>query len=76
MRKSLSACVLLLALCCPAVAGDMLTPPISPPTAKSTAAPNPDEEISDPAPEDDPTTQDISVTGIAVSLLESLLAII
>ena len=31
MRKSLTVSVLLLALCCPAFAGDMLCPPVTPP---------------------------------------------
>lgn len=76
MRKSLCVSVLLLALCCPALAGDMLTPPAAPPPQPVTtsAAPSPDDEI--PAPADDPTAQDISVTQIAVSLFESLLAIL
>ena len=31
MRKFFGASILLLALCCPAYAGDMLTPPVTPP---------------------------------------------
>jgi len=78
MRKSLSASVLLLVLCCPALAGDMLTPPVVPPPQPVTTSviTSPDGEIPDPAPADDSTTQDISVTEIAVSIFESLLAII
>jgi hypothetical protein len=77
MRKSLNASVLLLVLCCHAFAGDMLTPPIVPPPSSTTpVAPSPDDEIPDPAPTDNPTTQDILLTEIAVSILESLLPII
>ncbi len=32
MRKSLTVSVLVLALCCPAFAGDMLCPPVTTPT--------------------------------------------
>lgn len=83
MRKSLSVSVLLLVLCCPAFAGDMLTPPVAPPpppapyvstSATTPTAPSLDEAI--PAPEDGSATQNISVTQIAVSIFESLLAII
>jgi hypothetical protein len=45
------------------------------PTTMS-VAPSPGDETPDPAPVDDSTAQDISVTRIAVSILESLLAII
>ena len=78
MRKSLSASVLLLVLCCPAFAGDMLTPPAAPPPppAATYVAPSPDDEFRDPAPVDDSTAQDISVTWLAVSIFESLLAVI
>lgn len=76
MRKSLSATVLLLILSCPALAGDMLTPPVAPPPQPVTtsAAPSPADEI--PAPADDPAAQDITLDEIAVSILESLLAIL
>ena len=77
MRKSLSACVLLLVLCCPVFAGDMLTPPAAPPPPSATyVAPSPDDEVSDPAPVDASTEQEISVTWLAVSIFESLLAVI
>ena len=77
MRKSLSASVLLLVLCCPAFAGDMLTPPAAPPPPAATyLAPSPDDEFPDPAPVVDSTAQDISVTRLAVSIFESLLAVI
>jgi hypothetical protein len=78
MRKSLSTSVLLLVLCCPAFAGDMLTPPVTTPLPSTTTsvAPSPEDELTDPATVDEPTTQDISVTRIALSLFESLLAII
>jgi hypothetical protein len=77
MRKSLSASALLLVLCCPAFAGDMLTPPAPPPpTAPYVCAPGSDEEVSDPIPVDGSIAQDISVTQLAVSIFESLLAVI
>ena len=78
MRKSLSTFVLLLALCCPALAGDMLTPPVTtlPPSNMTSGAPSPEVEIIEPATEDESTTQDISVTRLALSIFESLLAII
>lgn len=37
MRKSLRASVLLLALCCPALAGDMLCPSVAPPNSADEA---------------------------------------
>lgn len=79
MRKSLSVSILLLALCCPAMAGDMLTPPVAtpPPTATSVTTSSalcPDGEST--APADDLATQDISVSRIAVSIFESLLALL
>ena len=37
MRKSLRASVLMLALCCPAFAGEMLCPPIAPPNSADEA---------------------------------------
>lgn len=81
MRKSLNASVLLLVLCCPVFAGDMLTPPITSPIVKTSATTGsgderPGDEVPDPPPADDQTAQDISLTGIAVSILESLLAIL
>ena len=77
MRKSLRASVLLLVLCCPAFAGDMLTPPAPPPPPITmNSAPSPDGEVSDPAPVDNSTAQDISLTDIVVSIFESLLTVI
>jgi hypothetical protein len=77
MRKSLSASVLLLVLCCPAFAGDMLTPPAAPPPpAPMSSAPSPDDEVFVSAPADGSTTQDISLTEIAVNIFESLLAVV
>lgn len=77
MRKSLSATLLLLVLCCPASAGDMLTPPAAPPPpAPALVAPGSVDEISDPAPVIDATAGDISVAEVAVSIFESLLAIL
>ena len=80
MRKSLSASVLLLVLCCPTFAGDMLTPPVAPPpqpaTTSTSVAPSSGGEVADPAPVDDSTAQDVSVTQLAVSIFESLLAIL
>lgn len=77
MRKSLSASALLLVLCCPTFAGDMLTPPAPPPPVPSTyVAPSPDDEIRDPTTTDTSTGLDISLTDIAVSIFESLLTVI
>ena len=78
MRKSLSASALLLVLCCPALAGDMLTPPAAPPppTATYVCAPDSDDEVSDPVPVDGSIEQEILVTRLAVSIFESLLAVI
>ena len=82
MRKFLSTFVLLLVLCCPAFAGDMLTPPIvMPPPSTTSVAPATDGETSDPAAdaqtaEDDSATLEISATRMALSIFESLLAII
>jgi hypothetical protein len=77
MRKSLSVAVLLLVLCSPTFAGDMLTPPVVPPSSPATSvASSPDDEILETAPSDESTTQGITVTEIAVSIFESLLAII
>lgn len=77
MRKSLGASVLLLVLCCPAFAGDMLTPPAAPPppTARY-AAPSPGGEVLAPTPVDYSTAQEISVVEIAVNIFESLLAVL
>jgi hypothetical protein len=78
MRKSLNTFVLLLVLCCPAFAGDMLTPPVTtpPPSSTTSVAPKPEDEITNPATVDEPTTQDISVTRIALSIFESILTVI
>ena len=77
MRKSLRASVLLLVLCCPSFASDMLTPPVAPPpTSTTTLAPEADGEITDSTAVVDSTTQEIFVTGLAVSIFESLLAIL
>ncbi len=77
MRKSLSTFVLLLALCCPALAGDMLTPPTVPqPPATNSVASAPDDETSEATAEEDSAAQAITATQIAVSIFESLLAII
>jgi hypothetical protein len=82
MRKSLNASVLLLVLCCPAFAGDMLTPPAAPPPAPATyTQPNDtpdlsDDDSSDPAVTKDSTTQGISAAEITVSFFENLLAIL
>jgi hypothetical protein len=72
MRKSLSASILLLALCCPAFAGDMPTPPAAPlpspsPTAKEPASGG---EVTSP------TVLDDSLTTISVILVESALALL
>ncbi len=77
MRKSLSATLLLLVLCCPASAGDMLTPPAAPPPpAPAIVAAGSGNENADPAPVIDATEGDISMTEVALSILESLLAIL
>lgn len=79
MRKFISTFVLLFVLCCPAFAGEMLTPPVAPPPPPSTvtsAAPAPEDEVADPFIVDAPTTPDVSVTQMALSILESLLSII
>jgi hypothetical protein len=78
MRKSLNTFVLLLVLCCPVFAGDMLTPPVTtpPPSTTTSVSPSPEDEITDPATVNEPSTQDISVTQIALSIFESLLAVI
>lgn len=77
MRKSLSTFALLLALCCPAFAGDMLTPPYAPPPPSTmTVAPEPDDEVRDLSAVDGSKAPDVSMTGLALSLLERLLAII
>ena len=82
MRKFLSAFVLLLVLCCPAFAGDMLTPPIvTPQPCTTSGAPATNDETSDTATEtrtaeDDSTTVGISATRVALSIFESLLAIL
>ena len=41
MRKTLRASVFVLALCCPAFAGDALCPPIAPPPPPATAVEEP-----------------------------------
>jgi hypothetical protein len=76
MRKSLSASVLLLTLCCPTFAGDMLTPPINTTTSTTTAVETaPEEENTAPSTGDEEASPDISLQ-ITLTLVESLLAII
>lgn len=48
MRKSLLASVLLLALCCPALAGDMLCPPVAPPPPSAPQEVRADGDILNP----------------------------
>lgn len=78
MRKSLNTFVLLLVLCCPVFAGDMLTPPAPTPAHSSTisVAPKPEDGNTVAATVDEPTTRDISLTRIALSIFKSLLACI
>jgi hypothetical protein len=76
MRKFISTFVLLFVLCCPAFAGEMLTPPAAPPSPVISAAPAPEDEIAAPPPADVSTTPGVSVAQMALSVLESLLSII
>jgi hypothetical protein len=74
MRKSLSAFVLSLALCCPAFAGDMLTPPVPdppPPTSSTVEGPPSDSQVP-PSP---PVTE-VSLVKVAVTLFTNVLALL
>lgn len=78
MRKFIGTFVLLFVLCCPAFAGEMLTPPVAPPPPSPvTSVPStPEDEVAEPAGVDAQTTPDVMVAQMALSILESLLSII
>ena len=76
MRNTLQALFLVLALCCPASAGDMLNPPVAPPPPPATAAqaPTTDAEIDTTQTTgaeipDNPTTVIIEVVLNLLALL-------
>jgi hypothetical protein len=61
MRKTLRASVMVLALCCPAFAGDALCPPVVPPPAHSVQEPTTSGDM--------PNSATDSLTEIALDIL-------
>ena len=72
MRKTLRASVLVLALCCPAFAGDMPCPTVVPTPEPIRAAQEPtiDSEIQNPP------TDDYSQNGATATFLEVVLSLL
>ena len=65
MRKTLGVAALMLVLCCPALAGEIPTPPAPPPSQPATA---------EQEPTDDATLKgEIQTTGVSDSLTQAAL---